>query len=76
MAHSRRTNRRRAYAALSYDISSMNYFECELYEQIGIEPERHPWLGPVRTACSWRRDGKPYSFYRIESEEVQRLLTV
>jgi Ni,Fe-hydrogenase III large subunit len=64
---------RRAYAALSYDISSMNYFECELYEQTGIEPERHPWLRPVRTACTWRRDGKPYSFYRIESEEVHEV---
>ncbi len=28
----------------------MNYFECELYEQTGIEPERHPWLRPVRGA--------------------------
>ncbi len=64
---------RRAYAALSYDISSMNYFECELYEQTGIEPERHPWLRPVRTACTWHRDGKPYSFYRIESEEVHEV---
>jgi len=64
---------RRAYAALSYDISSMNYFECELYEQTGIEPERHPWLRPVRTASTWRRDGKPYSFYRIESEEVHEV---
>jgi hypothetical protein len=64
---------RRAYAALSYDISSMNYFECELYEQTGIEPERHPWLRPVRTAGKWRRDGKPYSFYRIESEEVHEV---
>jgi Ni,Fe-hydrogenase III large subunit len=64
---------RRAYAALSYDISSMNYFECELYEQTGIEPERHPWLRPVRTACTWRRDGKPSSFYRIESEEVHEV---
>ena len=33
---------RRSYAALSYDIPCMNYFECELYEQTGIEPERNP----------------------------------
>ena len=57
---------RRAYGALSYNTPCMNYFECELYEQTGIEPERHPWLRPVRAAYAWRRDGKPYSFYRVE----------
>jgi Ni,Fe-hydrogenase III large subunit len=64
---------RQAYAAFSYDISSMNYFECELYEQTGIEPERHPWLRPVRTASAWRRNNEPYSFYRIEGEEVHEV---
>jgi Ni,Fe-hydrogenase III large subunit len=64
---------RRTYAALSYDISCMNYFECELYEQTGIQPERHPWLRPVRRAYAWHRDGNPYSFYRVQSEEVHEL---
>src|SRR5260370_3516656 len=43
---------RKAYAALSYDIAGMNYFECELYEQTGIDPERHPALRPVRTSSA------------------------
>jgi len=64
---------RRTYAALSYNISCMNYFECELYEQTGIEPERHPWLRPVRKAYAWRKDGKPYSFYRVQGEEVHEV---
>jgi Ni,Fe-hydrogenase III large subunit len=64
---------RRAYAALSYDMPLMNYFECELYEQTGIEPERHPWLRPVRTADAWRKGDKPYSFYRVEGEEVHEV---
>ena len=64
---------RRAYGALSYNTPCMNYFECELYEQTGIEPERHPWLRPVRAAYAWRRDGKPYSFYRVEGEEVHEV---
>jgi hypothetical protein len=64
---------RRAYGALSYNTLCMNYFECELYEQTGIEPERHPWLRPVRAAYAWRRDGKPYSFYRVEGEEVHEV---
>jgi len=64
---------RRAYAALSYDIPRMNYFECELYEQTGIVPERHPWLRPVRTADRWRKDDAPYSFYRVEGDEVHEV---
>jgi Ni,Fe-hydrogenase III large subunit len=51
----------------------MNYFECELYEQTGIEPERHPWLRPVRAAYAWRRDGMPFSFYRVDGEEVHEV---
>ena len=66
-------NERRAYGALSYDTPCMNYFECELYEQTGIEPERHPWLRPVRAAYAWRRDGMPFSFYRVDGEEVHEV---
>jgi Ni,Fe-hydrogenase III large subunit len=54
-------------------ISGMNYFECELYEQTGIEPERHPWLRPVRTGSAWRRGGEPYSFYAVRGEEVHEV---
>lgn len=64
---------RRGYGALSYDNSCMNYFECELFEQTGIEPERHPWLRPVRLGDAWRKDGAPYSFYRVEGEEVHEV---
>ncbi|HYY28123.1 MAG TPA: NADH-quinone oxidoreductase subunit C, partial [Chthoniobacterales bacterium] len=45
------------FASLANDFPAMNYFECELFEQTGIEPERHPWLRPVRTADDWRRNG-------------------
>jgi Ni,Fe-hydrogenase III large subunit len=64
---------RRIYDALSYDIAGMNYFECELYEQTGIEPERHPWLRPVRTGAAWRKCGEPYSFYSVRGEEVHEV---
>ena len=64
---------RRGYGAFSYDISCMNYFECELYEQTGIVPERHPWLRPVRSGNAWRRNGAPYSFYRVQGEEVHEV---
>jgi len=62
-----------AYPTLSVDFPSMNYFECELYEQTGIEPEGHPWLRPVRSADDWRKSGAPYAFYRVEGEEVHEV---
>jgi len=64
---------RRGYGALSYDNPCMNYFECELYEQTGIVPERHPWLRPVRSGDAWRKDGAPYSFYRVHGGEVHEV---
>ena len=64
---------RQSYTALSYEIPCANYFECELYEQTGIEPEKHPWLRPVRTGESWRKEGKPYVFYRVSSDEVHEV---
>jgi len=64
---------RRAYAAFSYDLPRMNYFECELYEQTGIVPERHPWLRPVRSGGAWRKDGAAHSFYRVNGEEVHEV---
>jgi Ni,Fe-hydrogenase III large subunit len=63
----------RAYSALSIDFACMNYFECELYEQTGIEPLQHPWLRPVRTADPWRKNDGSYLFYRVEGEEVHEV---
>ena len=64
---------KRSYPTLSVDFPSMNYFECELYEQTGIEPEGHPRLRPVRSADDWRKNGAPYAFYRVEGEEVHEV---
>ncbi len=64
---------RRAYPSLSADFPCMNYFECELYEQTGIEPDGHPWLRPVRSLNRWRKNGAPYAFYSVEGEEVHEV---
>lgn len=64
---------RRIYPAFSRDFLSMEYFECELYEQTGLLPAGHPWLRPVRLADGWRFDGKPYSFYKVDGEEVHEV---
>jgi len=62
-----------SYPTLSVDFPSMNYFECELYEQTGMEPEGHPWLRPVRSADDWRKNGAPYAFYRVGGGEVHEV---
>lgn len=64
---------KRSYPTFSFDFPPLNYFECELYEQAGIEPEGHPWRRPVRLADDWRKNGAPYAFYRVEGEEVHEV---
>ena len=64
---------KRSYPTLSADFPSMTYFECELYEQTGIEPEGHPGLRPVRSGDDWRKNGAPHAFYRVEGEEVHEV---
>jgi Ni,Fe-hydrogenase III large subunit len=67
------SGKKRLYPTFSVDFPSMTYFECELYEQTGIEPEGHPGLRPVRSADDWRGNGAPYVFYRVEGEEVHEV---
>jgi Ni,Fe-hydrogenase III large subunit len=61
------------FESLATDFPAVNYFECELFEQLGIVPENHPWLRPVRTADDWRKNGGPHEFYRVEGEEVHEV---
>lgn len=61
------------FVSLANDFPAMNYFECELFEQTGIVPEGHPWLRPVRAGEAWRKNGGPYSFYRVEGDEVHEV---
>src|SRR6266851_3538488 len=37
-----------AYPALTPECPSAHYFEREILEQHGVEPQGHPWLKPVR----------------------------
>jgi Ni,Fe-hydrogenase III large subunit len=61
------------FESFANDFPAINYFECELFEQAGIVPVNHPWLRPVRTGDDWRKNGKPYDFYRVEGEEVHEV---
>jgi Ni,Fe-hydrogenase III large subunit len=61
------------FASLGQDFPAMNYFECELFEQNGIVPQRHPWLRPTRAADDWRKNGEPYEFYAVQGDEVHEV---
>lgn len=64
---------RLTYGAFSYGTASMNYFECELYEQTGIFPDRYFRLRPRRLAEGWEKGGAPYAFYQVTGEEVHEV---
>jgi Ni,Fe-hydrogenase III large subunit len=54
------------YPSLTTDLPEAHWFERELKEEHGIEPEGHPWLKPIR-----REQG--YPFFRVEGEEVHEV---
>ncbi|HEX9049194.1 MAG TPA: hydrogenase [Anaeromyxobacter sp.] len=75
-----------SYPALSSEAPSAQAFERELAEQLGVVPEGHPWLKPLRFEPP-RRAGPDafgrkdpgatipgeYPFFRIEGEEIHEV---
>ena len=70
-----------AYAALTPRCPQAHWFERELAEQLGVRPEGHPWLKPIRYHAShreghdaWGRTSPPVVgvtvFFRVEVEVV------
>ncbi len=75
-----------SYPALTPHCPAAHLFEREIAEQLGIHPDGHPWLKPVRFRRSWRpghdawrRDGSAHpvvgvtDFFRVEGEEVHEV---
>jgi Ni,Fe-hydrogenase III large subunit len=58
-----------SYPSISAEFPRMEYFECELFESTGIEPQNHPWLRPVRSS----KQNGAHEFYRVEGEEVHEV---
>jgi Ni,Fe-hydrogenase III large subunit len=58
-----------SYPSISAEFPRMEYFECELFESTGIEPQNHPWLRPVRSS----KRNRAHEFYRVEGEEVHEV---
>ncbi len=72
---------RRAYPALTPDCVQAHWFEREMAEQWGIEPQGHPWLKPIRfhapygSANADRKAPVPgvTEHFRMEGEEIHEV---
>jgi Ni,Fe-hydrogenase III large subunit/Ni,Fe-hydrogenase III component G len=75
-----------SYPALTPDCTQAHWFEREIAEQWGVQPEGHPWSKPIRFHRSyrpgrdaWGRNPKDElspcvtDFYRVEGEEVHEV---
>jgi len=75
-----------AYPALSSEAPAAQGFEREIAEQLGVRPEGHPWLKPLRFEpplraapdAFGRKDPRAtipgeYPFFAVEGEEVHEV---
>jgi Ni,Fe-hydrogenase III large subunit/Ni,Fe-hydrogenase III component G len=74
------------YPALTPTCTQAHWFEREIAEQLGIKPQGHPWLKPIRFHRSWREGHDAWDrptdcvpvpgvtdFFRVEGEEVHEV---
>ncbi len=74
-----------AFPSMTEACPQVHLFERELAEQLGLRPEGHPWLKPVRWAPPLRLGVDPFKwkevppvvavtdFYRVEGAEVHEV---
>jgi hypothetical protein len=74
------------FPSLTPAAPQAHLFEREMAEQLGLRPQGHPWLKPVRYRASWRpghdawgrKEGEPIlpavgDFFRVEGTEVHEV---
>jgi Ni,Fe-hydrogenase III large subunit len=67
-----------AYPALTPDLPEAQAYERELFEDMGLRPEGHPWLKPLRqshrpaVALDGRR-APAHEFFRVEGEGIHEV---
>ena len=61
-----------SYRALTPECPSAHYFEREIFEQWGVEPEGHPWLKPVRFPRGGPTIGDA-DFFTVAGSEVHEV---
>ncbi len=66
------------YPALTPDLPEAQAYERELFEDLGLRPEGHPWLKPLRqshrpaVALDGRR-APEHAFFRVEGEGIHEV---
>jgi Ni,Fe-hydrogenase III large subunit len=60
------------YPALTADLPEAQAFERELAEELGLRPEGHPWLKPLRGHV-FGADAPGHPFFRVEGEGVHEV---
>lgn len=54
-----------SYESLTPCISQVHWFEREIFEKLGVRPEGHPWLKPIRFPAT--------DFMRIDGKEIHEV---
>ncbi len=80
-----RTRVDRSYKALTPDLPQAHWFEREIAEQWGVQPEGHPWLKPIRFHRPWRApspESTPITapiepgvtdYFRVEGDDIHEV---
>ncbi len=61
----------KSFPSLTPDVPAAHLFEREIFEQLGVTPEGHPWLKPVRQPGG--ATPGMVDFYRVEGEEIHEV---
>jgi len=75
-----RTNLKASYTAFTPRCPAVHCFERELYEQfwhLGLKPEGHPWLKPIRFEPAQGAEKAPEiggtDFFEVQGEEIHEV---
>jgi len=60
------------YPALTPNCPAAHYFEREIHEQWGVQPEGHPWLKPVRFVPGGYSIGE-IDFFKVAGSEIHEV---
>ncbi len=64
---------RQGYHELTTEFPSLQAFEREMHEQLGLHIAGHPWLKPIRYEGGAQGSMSAYPFYKIDGKEVHEV---
>lgn len=64
---------RQGYHELTTKFPSLQAFEREMHEQLGLHIAGHPWLKPIRYEGNAQGSLNAYPFYKIDGKEVHEV---